>query len=878
MHRHWPTLRSISVVALALLLVPVVALSAQQEQAEEQAPPDPRLVVLETESYIAPPAEVLNAVMATQDQPLRLASQDPTGQMFLRAVSDGFPTLASFAKESYDLGQFMIDPAANRQRRLTTRASAGLEIYDADGGLISTIQVPDGARVTAQQWSPDGSRVAFFANFDDSTHIYVADAQSGQSRRITGTPVLATWVTSFDWTADSNSIVTVLLPANRGPEPADSEVPETPKVRLTTPDRNRLRTYFDLLENPYEKRLVEYYSTGQLASIDVTSGDTETIGDPAMIRSVDASPDGEYFRVTTMKDDLSYIVPVSSSGRVEEIWNAEGEALAEIEDEDVNEQVIDNNGDQRRPGGGRGGRGFGGDPNSDDKRSLAWRADGAPGLVFMQREARPESDDDAEEQEAEEESEESERKDRVMYWVPPFGDDDTELVYETEDPINGLRFNESGRLMFLTRRDDGTEPVHAVSLDDPSEEHLIYEEDTDDRTADQGTLVGGHKPGSVLMSADGQLVFLSGTQYFDDPRVDAPRPFIDSVEIFSGDKQRIFQSAPDVFETFSAPLNDDLTEIIVSRESATMVPNQWRVNVESGTETQVTFNEDRHPDITAARRERFTIQRADGFESRVTVTLPAGYREGTKLPAMFWFYPREYTEQDVYDEGFETFNRNRFANVGARSMSILTMLGYALIEPDVPIVGPTGQRNDEYPHDLRNTLAAVIDEIDARGWIDRSRLGIGGHSYGAFGTANAMIQTPFFKAGIAGDGNYNRSLTPAGFQSERRMLWEAQDLYIEMSPFFQADRLSGNLLMYHGMDDHNVGTAPIHSERLFHALEVLGKTASMYKYPFEDHGPATLETTLDLWGRWVAWLDLYVMNPAGHESTTTNDGSGSQGR
>jgi dipeptidyl aminopeptidase/acylaminoacyl peptidase len=137
-----------------------------------------------------------------------------------------------------------------------------------------------------------------------------------------------------------------------------------------------------------------------------------------------------------------------------------------------------------------------------------------------------------------------------------------------------------------------------------------------------------------------------------------------------------------------------------------------------------------------------------------------------------------------------------------------------------------------------------------------------------------MIQTPFFKAGIAGDGNYNRSLTPAGFQSERRYLWEAQDLYIEMSPFFQADRLTGALLMYHGMDDHNVGTHPIHADRMFHALEVLGKTASMYKYPFEDHGPATRETTLDLWARWVVWLDVYVKDPEGSMTETDDDGSG----
>ena len=870
MHRHSSILRAIGIVALAILFVPVVALS-QQEQAETEDAPDPRVVILGTEAYLTPPPLVLDAVMATQDQPLRLTGQSPTENLFLHAVSAGFPTLASFAKPSYDLGQFMIDPAANRQRRMTTRTSAGLEVYDAEGALVSTIQVPEGAGVTAQRWSPDGSQIAFFANFDDATHIYVADPRSGESRRITSTPVLASWVTSFDWSDDGGSIVTVLLPADRGPEPMKPEVPETPKVRVTTPDRNRLRTYFDLLESPYEIRLVEYHSTGQLASIDVASGDATPIGEPAPIRAIDAAPGGDYYRVTTMKDDISYIVPVSSAGRTEVIWNAAGEAVAEIDDTDVNEQAITNGGQRGPGGGGRGG--FGGNPNSDDKRGLTWRNDGDAGMVFLQREPRPESDEEAEQEDAEEEEEAEPRTDRVMYWMPPFGDDDIQVVYETEDPINNLRFDESGRMMFLTRRSNGTETVHAVSLDGPGEEHLIYEEDTDDTTADQGALVGGGTPGSVLVSPDGSLVFLSGTQYFDDPMTDAPRPFLDSVEILSGDKQRIWQSSPDAFERFTAKLNDDLTEVIISRESPTMPPNQFRVNIETGSETQITNNPDRHPEITNARRERFAISRADGFSSRVTVTLPANYREGTKLPAMFWFYPREYTGQDNYDERFETFNKNTFANVNSRAMSILTLLGYALIEPDLPIVGPEGQRNDEYPHDLRNTLAAVIDEIDARGWIDRSRLGIGGHSYGAFGTANAMIQTPFFRAGIAGDGNYNRSLTPAGFQSERRMLWEAQDLYIEMSPFFQADRLSGAMLMYHGADDHNVGTAPIHAERMFHALEVLGKPAALYKYPFEDHGPATKETTLDLWARWVAWLDLYVMNPAGTESDTNNDGS-----
>jgi dipeptidyl aminopeptidase/acylaminoacyl peptidase len=166
--------------------------------------------------------------------------------------------------------------------------------------------------------------------------------------------------------------------------------------------------------------------------------------------------------------------------------------------------------------------------------------------------------------------------------------------------------------------------------------------------------------------------------------------------------------------------------------------------------------------------------------------------------------------------------------------------------------------NDFYVHDLRNNLSAVIDEMDRRGFIDRTRLGLGGHSYGAFSTVNMMVHTPFFRAGIAGDGNYNRTLTPLGFQSERREFWEARDTYIEMSAFFWANRLNGALLMYHGMDDQNTGTFPVNSTRLFHALNGLGKTASLYMYPYEDHGPATRETLLDMWARWIGWLDKYV--------------------
>jgi dipeptidyl aminopeptidase/acylaminoacyl peptidase len=204
-------------------------------------------------------------------------------------------------------------------------------------------------------------------------------------------------------------------------------------------------------------------------------------------------------------------------------------------------------------------------------------------------------------------------------------------------------------------------------------------------------------------------------------------------------------------------------------------------------------------------------------------------------------------------------------------MDFLTMAVYAVVQPDAPIIGESGRMNDNYEHDLRNNLAAVIDHLDREGVIDRDRLGVGGHSYGAFSTVNAMVHTPFFKAGIAGDGNYNRTLTPLGFQTERRDLYVGRETYLSMSPYLFANNLTGALLMYHGMDDQNVGTAPDHSRRLFHVLNGLGKTAALYMYPYEDHGPATEETIMDLWARWLAWLDRYVKNGgAATEKVTTN--------
>lgn len=852
MDRRIFDLRLGAFVAGVTMLAGVSPVDAQNAARDELASVPTPIV---NEDYIEPPAHIAAAVLAQTGDEVSLNNGDPSNTWFLQTVSDGLPSLESFAKPHLNLGAWQIDPAAYRNRRLTTRSSVGYRLVHRDGDRTIDIDVPDEARVSGAQWSPDGSRVGFLAHFDDGTHVYVADASDGDSRQITRDYLLATNVTGFQWSQDGNEIFVVLRPEDMGAPPAKPAVPETPMVRLTTDTENRLRTYFDLLEDPWEIETIEYYSSGQLAAIDVDSRDVERIGPVRMIDGMDASPDGQVFEVEYMQGPFSYIVPASSVGSQTELWSRDGTVIEVLETDEIREYAVTDDDDDEE------------EDEQPERRGLTWRTDGGQGLMFLRRDAAPEGSDEEDEEEQEEADDAEPRMDRLYFWLPPYTEDSVEEVYATDDRMQGVAFDATGEMLFVTRREGGgqnaTTTVHAVDLSAPDEEFLVYEREGDvEITEEPGSLAYMEGPNGgrvVRTTTDGQYAFLTGTQYFENPNEQAPRPFADRVEIRTGETERIWQSAADVHESIETVIDRDMTEMIVERQSPTMYPNQFYVNLETGEDRQVTANEDPTPDITATHRERFMVTRPDGFESLVEVAMPVGWVPGDPAPpAMFWFYPREYSDQEDYSEGFERYNANDFPNLGTRSMEILTLHGYAVVEPDLPIVGEDGLYNDNYQQDLRNTLATVIDSLDDRGLADRAKLGIGGHSYGAFGTANAMVHTPFFKAGIAGDGNYNRTLTPAAFQRERRYFWEAEQIYTEMSPFFYADRLTGALLMYHGMDDPNVGTHPDHARRMFHALNVLGKTASLYMYPFEEHGPATRETTLDLWARWTAWLDTYV--------------------
>ena len=764
---HRKILFGTSALLLSLLIGPS-ALVAQDTR-------DPE-AILAAKEWVTPPSEIAEAAMAPRYLNVTLSDVSPDKQWFIHEIGDGPVTMDRFSRPFDELGGLFIDYAANRHRNLSIRTNIGITVISAADGSEVQVDVPRGSRISNTTWSPDGSRLAFFVHTDETTHIYVADPESGDSRQVTRSPVLATLVTNFEWTADGEEVATVLVPSERSARPVLIGAPSGPQVKQTEDGENMLRTYASLMATPEDETLLEWHATGQLATIDVESREVTEIGDPAMIYSFDFSPTGAHSRTVLLQKPFSFIVPVRSFGRVEQIWDREGTVLAELDVTEMNTGLGDN-----RPAA-PGVAGIGGD---SDRRQVAWRNDGQ-GLTFLQEE-----ESDEEEEDDADSDENSGASDHVMLWAPPFDEDSQYSLYSHDSGIQSYRFSADYGMVFFRTSRRGNVREYAVDLSDPDTRYTVVEYDSDDFYANPGSLVmaGGRVGGGVRLggcggggsasvvetSSDGANVFLYGTSYNEDPAAEGPTTFIDKVEIRTGEKQRIYESDNNgQYERISAILDVATERFVVSRESPTEIRQSYLV---SGAErTQLTDNIDYTPDLTNAPRQRFVVERPDGFRFLVNVTLPTGYTPGERRPAMFWFYPREYEDQESYDERGRTYNINAHPNFGTRSIEYLVRLGYAVVEPDAPIVGKAGQMNNNYQHDLRNNLAAVIDELDERGIIDRKRLGLGGHSYGAFGTANAMVHTPFFKAGIAGDGNYNRTFTPLSFQSERRIFWDAKEV------------------------------------------------------------------------------------------------------
>lgn len=800
--------------------------------------------------YIQPPAPIADFFrrdpnFATLDAP------SPDGRRFLVPLATQLSTLGLMARPTYRLAELEIRPATDRLWHLDTYGIYGLRIYDLDTRRFREVTLPPNTFISDMMWSPDGSRIAFLAHLPGGTQLWAADAANGRAKSFSDARILATLGTEaqvdispevdmrpsrmLQWTGDGK-LLTLMVPTKRGAEPKRDSIPDGPLVRLTRPEATSTRTFSNLLRDSHDADLFEYYTRSQIAEL-APGKPPRAIGEPRMYESISLSPDGKYILATYIERPFSFITSYRGFPSRTVVLDRSGRLLATIESTEL------------REGGGRpdGGR-------DSSPREIAWRPDSA-GLSYVQRD--------------------SAGTDRVMLLTAPFDTASAKAVATSKDAIRGVIFTRDGARAFATVSNGDRRAIAQWILgDSPAERRLLSGfHHTDSILTDPGQLWTqrtGNGIGYVLTSSAGDAVYLRGEGLAADFR---PQPFVDRVFLSDTAHARIFQGTKETWDRPLVALDPDLREMIVSRESVTLFPDSY-LWTRGSEPVNLTHNRNPFPELASAKHVDFSFTRQDGLEVQGRVTLPPGYREGEKVPAIFWTYPREYTKPEEYTRSaIENRNHNAFTHLTWLRWSELWLTqGFAIVYPDIPIVGEN--YNDTYISNMVDAMYGAMRAVDKLGVIDMDRIGHGGHSYGAFATANLLAHTPFFKAGIAGDGAYNRSLTPTGFQAERRNIWSAPSTYIEMSPFFSADQINAPLLMYHGAADNNTGTWPIQSERLIHALTSLGKTAALYEYPYESHTPRAIENNLDMWARWIGWFDRYVKGAGSAGETAAGAGAG----
>ena len=832
--------------AVVLLLAPyaiVLPLLAQDSGNDTQG--------LDIQQGYILPDQAIQDLFATDPNYATLDHMSPDGDHFVIPLSTELSTLEEVGEETLRLAMLEIRARTDRPWHLDIYGLYGLRFYSLSQRSFVDVELPDGIHVSDLMWSPDGSRLAFLAHLEERTEVWIASTEDGSVSVVGDARVIATIGTSsrgqgsapsqmLQWTPDG-SIITLAAPADRGPAPPAPALPSGPNIRHTRAAATPTRTMPFLLEDEHDSDLFEYYTRSQI--VELAAGQAaRPIGDTGMYESVSLSPDGRHLIATRMERPFSFIASYTGFPRVTDVLDVEsGDVLATLEERELRE--------------GRGG-GSGNGP-----RAWQWRPDGS-GVAYLHRAAPSEAGDS-----------DALRPDRIMLLRAPFGDGDEEEVASSDDPISEVTYSLYGRHAFASVRKDGDEALAHYALDGGAEGNIVVPfHDPADVVGLPGDLLTARTANGLdhaWMSSDGESAYLRGGGLKQDFR---PQPFVDRLSLEDGATARIFEGASDSFDQPLVPLDPDLGRMIVSRESTDDFPDSF-LWTGGGEMENLTRNTDPFPQLTAARRIDFEFTRRDGLEIQGRVSLPVDYVEGSRVPAIFWTYPREYRSEDAFTNA-TIRGRNQNAHTRLtwlRWSEIWLTQGYALVYPDIPIVGEN--YNDYYISNMVDGMYAAIRAVDGLGVIDMDRIGHGGHSYGAFATANFLAHTPFFKAGIAGDGAYNRSLTPMGFQAEPRDIWSAPHVYMEMSPFFKADQINTPMLMYHGADDNNSGTYPIQSQRMIQALTGLGKTAALFVYPFESHTPRAIENNLDMWARWVGWFDEYVKGEGADARPVSEGGS-----
>jgi dipeptidyl aminopeptidase/acylaminoacyl peptidase len=666
--------------------------------------------------------------------------------------------------------------------------------------------------VGAPQWSPDNRQIAFTNSTGSGIELWVAVVATGESKRVTSARLNGV-AGSCSWLADSRRLLCAWVPDGRGAAPAERPVPAGPTIQETSGSKATIVTYQDMLHNAHDEALFDYYFTSQLGIVDVTTGERALVGAPAVLRGVGASPSGEYLLVTRIQKPYSYLFPASSFPQVQE--ERAGRVVRQVVSRGLQENMA---------------------PNwvVTGPRSAGWRPQRPATLVWT--EALDGGDP----------KKEVPHRDRVLMLAAPFTGEPVEIG-RTEERYAGIQWGQSVAFISDYKRPTRRQRTWEFEPDRPATAwRLVWDLNTEDAYGDPGSPLMQPAPGGSYLLQRGDWLYLSGT----GASAEGDRPFLDRFNLKTLKIERLWRSEVAAYESVVALLSDDARRVITRRESATEPPNYFVLELPRGRRTPLT---------SCDRRRSSRDQQAAGLRPQTVCAqrhaLPAaGYQAGTTAAGCG---PARASR------GRQRGRAGRCQPLtsvsGASHLFFLTQ-GYAVFDgPSMPILGGD-TANNTYIQQLVASAQAAVDKVVEMGVADRDRIGVGGHSYGAFMTANLLAHTDLFRAGIARSGAYNRSLTPFGFQAEERTFWEVPELYERMSPFWYAHQLKEPILFTHGEADNNTGTFPIQSERMYAAVKGNGGIARLVFLPNESHGYAAAESNKHVLYEMISWFDKHVKN------------------
>ncbi|MGD1960027.1 MAG: prolyl oligopeptidase family serine peptidase [Fulvivirga sp.] len=780
-------------------------------------------------TYQEPPEEIRQLVDAPLAPRVRI---DSKAENIVLLYRNAYKTIAELSEEELRLGGLRINPKTNIGSRTTYYND--IKIKDANARETKAISgLPASPRLANFRWSPNEEMMSFTHSTSTGVEVWVLDIAGATAKKVTGPKVNANMRTPVAWFADSKALLVKMLPPDRKPLiNTASTVPQGPTVSVSAGAKAQNRTYQDLLKNPNDEQNFEQLALSQIKKVSV-AGEVEDWLPTAMYTGISFSPNGEYVMVSQVKRPFSYIVTYRRFPTEASVYDKSGNLVKTVMQIPLMEVMP---------------KGF--MATREGRRSMQWRADQPATLVW------------AEALDGGDPQNEVDFRDEVFQLAAPFDGEGMPMM-KTVGRFSGVEWgNENTAVAYDYWWNTRNTKVYLFDPSNASKPpQILTDRNYQDRYSDPGDFVMAKNEydKQVLDIVDGNL-FMMGDGFSEKGQF----PFVDKLNLKSLKKSRVYESTyTDKLENLYTALDMKKGEILVRIESQMEFPNYYKRNIYKKNKlTPMTFFENPFKSLQGIEKEVISYKRDDGLDLNGTLYLPVGYdkEKKEKKPMILWAYPREY--KDKQSAGQSTTNPNEFIYPYYGSPIYWATRGYVILDDAAfPIVGEGDEEpNDTFRKQLVANAKAAIDAVDDMGYIDRNRVGVGGHSYGAFMVANLLSHSDLFAAGIARSGAYNRTLTPFGFQSEERSYWDSPETYYTMSPFMHADKMKTPLLLIHGEADNNSGTYPMQSERYFNALKGLGATARLVMLPKESHGYRAKESIMHLLWEQDQWLETYVKN------------------